>query len=236
MRMANGADQPCWVWGNGALGYRNLLSPGISLLSPGEAAPRQLASGAGWAWPTFSPDGGRMAYSAQDAAGTWWVYVGPADGSVEATLHAEGKGPIWGPTGLLAWTGCDSGGACGIFADNPDDDQPPTILTASLNDIGLNWSPNGGSLVYMSNFSGDWDIYLVNLAGGVVEIAPDPDNPASDGLPVWAPNGSGIAFVSNRDGVWGVYLMGPNGEDPHKIVTLGPNLPNWTAQRLSWTP
>ena len=88
----------------------------------------------------------------------------------------------------------------------------------------------------MSNFSGDWDIYLLSIAGGIVELAPDSDNPASDGLPAWAPNGSGIAFVSNRDGTWGIYLMGPNGEDPHKILTLGPNLPNWTSQRLSWAP
>ncbi len=236
IKMVNGADQPCWVWGSGALGYRNLLSPGISLLGPGESTPRQLASGAGLAWPTFSPDGSRMAYAAQDAVGTWWVYVGPTDGSVEATVHAEGKNPIWGPTGLLAWTGCDSGGACGIFVDNPDDDQPPGRLTASINDIGLNWAPNGQLLTYMSNFSGDWDIYLLSITGGIVELAPDPDNPASDGLPAWAPNGSGIAFVSNRDGGWGVYLMGPNGEDPHKIITLGPNMPGWTNQRISWSP
>ena len=48
------------------MGYRNLLSPGISLLAPGQAAPRQLAVDAGAAWPTFSPDGNRMAYAAQD--------------------------------------------------------------------------------------------------------------------------------------------------------------------------
>jgi tetratricopeptide (TPR) repeat protein len=233
MRMAGGADQPCWVWGSGALGYRDLLSPGVSLLAPGEAAPRQLVAGAGRAWPTFSPDGGRMAYAARDAAGTWQIYVAPTDGSAEPQVHAEGKGPVWGPTGLLAWTGCEPGGACGIFADNPDDDQPPTRLSASINDIGLNWSPDGGNLAYMSNHTGDWEVYLVSTAGGFARLT---DDLASDGLPAWAPNGSGLAFVSNRDGVWGIYLMGPNGEDPHKILTLGPNLPNWTAQRLSWAP
>jgi tetratricopeptide (TPR) repeat protein len=236
MRMANGADQPCWIWSSGALGYRDLLSPGISLLVPGEATSRQLVAGAGLGWPTLSPDGSRVAYAAQGTAGTWQIYIAPTDGSVEPTLHAEGQGPVWGPTGLVAWTGCDSGGACGILVDNPDDDHPPTRLTASINDVGLNWAPNGELLVYMSNFSGDWDIYLLSIAGGIVELAPDSDNPASDGLPAWAPNGSGIAFVSNRDGTWGIYLMGPNGEDPHKILTLGPNLPNWTFQRLSWAP
>jgi TolB protein len=192
-----------------------------------------LAVDAGAAWPTFSPDGNRIAYAAQDAGGTWQIYVGPTDGSVEPSIHAEGKGPVWGPTGLLAWTGCEASGMCGIFADNPDDDQPPNRLTASINDIGLNWHPGGQSLAYMSDVTGNWDIYLLSITGNISLLT---DDPASDGLPAWAPNGSSIAFASNRDGNWGLYLMGPGGEDPHKILTLGPNLPNWTNERISWAP
>jgi len=232
-RMASGGDQPSWHPGSGAVGYRNLLSPGIALMVPGEAAPRQLVTGAGLSWPTFSPDGSRLAYAAQDAAGTWQIFVGPTDGSTEAGVHAAGQGPVWGPTGLLAWTGCDGSGACGIMVDNPDDDQAPTRLTASMNDIGLNWSPNGELLAYMSNVTDNWQVYLLSITGGVVVLT---DSPGSDGLPAWAPDGSGLAFVSNRDGTWGIYLMGPNGQDPHKILTLGPSLPNWTTQRLSWAP
>jgi len=233
VRMAGGADQPWWLAGSGVLGYRNLLSPGISLLRPGEAAPLQLAAGIGLAWPTFSPDGSRMAYAAQDAAGTWQITIVPLDGSAEPRVHATGKGPAWGPTGLLAWTGCDPGGTCGIFVDNPDDDQPPTRLTASADDVGLSWAPNGGLLAYMSDVTGNWEIYLLSITGGVAVLTNDP---ASDGLPAWAPDGSGLAFVSDRDGTWGVYLMGPNGENPHKIMALGPSLPDWTTQRLSWAP
>jgi tetratricopeptide (TPR) repeat protein len=233
IRMAAGADQPNWLWGSGALGYRDLLSPGISLLGPGETTPRQLAAGAGATWPTFSPDGGRMAYAAPDSAGTWQITITPLDGSAEPRVHAAGQGPAWGPTGLLAWTGCDASGNCGIIVDNPDDDQPPTRLTGSINDIGLNWAPNGEMLAYMSNVTGNWEIYLLSITGGVVVLT---DEPASDGLPAWAPDGSSLAFASNRDGTWGLYLMRPNGEDPHKILTLGPSLPNWTVQRLSWAP
>ncbi len=233
VRMAEGADQPCWMGSSGALGYRNLLSPGISLLVPGEATPRQLISGTGVGWPTFSPDGGRMAYAARDVAGEWQVYIAPTDGSAEPQVHATGQGPVWGPNGWLAWTGCEAGGDCGIFMDNPDDDQPPSRKTASINDIGLNWDPNGGLLAYMSDITGNWEVYLLSTGGGVVALT---DDPASDGLPVWSPDGSSIAFASNRDGSWGLYLMDPNGENPHKILTLGPSLPRWTTQRLSWAP
>jgi tetratricopeptide (TPR) repeat protein len=233
LRMVSAADQPNWMWSGGGLGYRDLSTPGIALLSPGNPTPRVLASGAGWAWPTFSPDGGRVAFAAQNTGGTWQVFIAPVDGSTLARIHADGRNPAWGPTGLLAWTGCDATGACGIFVDNPDDDQAPTRMTASSNDIGLAWAPGGAALAYMSDVTGNWDIYLLSVSGGVSLLT---DDPSADGLPAWAPDGSGIAFVSNRDGAWGVYLMGPNGEDPHKILTLGPNLPNWTAQRLSWVP
>jgi len=233
VKMAAGAEQPSWLWGTGTLAYRDLLSPGISLLATEGAAPQQLLSGAGMAWPTFSPDGNRIAYAKKDASGTWQIYIAPRDGSAEPVVHAEGKGPTWGHNGWLAWTGCEASGNCGILVDNPDDDQSPIRLSGSENDIGLNWSPDGGNLTYMSNHTGNWEIYLVSTGGGFVQLT---DDPASDGLPVWAPDGSGLAFVSNRDGDWGIYLMKPNGEDPHKILDLGPSLPDWTLQRLSWAP
>jgi TolB protein len=140
---------------------------------------------------------------------------------------------VWGPNGWLAWHGCETGGACGIIIDNPDDDQPPRRLSSGTNDIGLNWSPDGSNLVYMSNHTGNWEVYQAGVAGGFTQLT---DDPGADGLPAWAPDGSALAFVSNRDGAWGIYLMGPDGEDPHKILDLGPNLPDWTEQRLSWGP
>lgn len=233
VRMAAGADQPCWLGASGALGYRNLLAGGISLLVPGEDVPRRVASGIGLSWPTFSPDGTRLAYAEQDAGGTWRIIIASTDGTLTPTAHAKGRNPAWGPTGLLAWTGCDTDGECGIFVDNPDDDQPAVRLTGSINDIGLNWAPDGGSLVYMSNVTGNWDLFRLGVGGGVVQLTTDPSN---EGLPVWSPDGSGLAFVSDREGLWAIYLMGPNGENPRKALVLGPSLPDWTSQRLSWAP
>jgi len=232
VRAVSGGTQPCWMWGGGALGYRNLTVPGVALVSPETGNVRQLTSGGGESWPTFSPDGTRMAYAAQDASGAWWIYIVPLDGSAEPGLLANGRRPAWGPTGLLAWTGCGADGNCGIFVDNPDDEQPPTRLSANANDIAVNWAPDGGSLVYMSNHTGDWEVYLVTLTGVFSRLTNSPES--DDGLPAWAPNGSAIAFVSNREGNWSIYLMDPNGENPRKIITLGPSLPDWTSQRISW--
>ncbi len=235
LQMASDADQPVWMWNSDALGYRDRLAPGISLLPSLQAAPQRLAAGAGLAWPTFSPDGQRMAYAARDEAGFWQIFLRPTEGSAEPQLHAAGWGPAWGPTGLLAWTGCEpsNGETCGIFIDNPDDDQPGTRVSGNSSDVALSWSPGGNQLAYMSDHTGNWDIYIYNLEGGFQVLT---DHPASDGLPAWSPDGSAIAFVSNRDGAWSIYLMQPGGEDPRQVISLGPNYPNWTQQRLSWAP
>jgi tetratricopeptide (TPR) repeat protein len=235
LKMASSADQPIWMWNSDALGYRDRLSPGISLLPSLQSPPLQLAAGAGLAWPTFSPDGRRMAYAALDAGGVWQIHIAPTDGSAEPSPHAAGRGPAWGPTGLLAWTGCEAGNAeaCGIFIDNPEDDQPPNRVSGNISDVALSWSPGGNKVAYMSDHTGNWEIYTYDLGGGFQVLT---DDPASDGLPAWSPDGSAIAFVSNRNGDWGIYLMQPGGEDPRKVISLGPSLPNWTLQRLSWAP
>ena len=235
VQMASGADQPVWMWNSDALGYRDRLLPGLSLVPSLEAEPLQLIAGGGLAWPTFSPDGQRMAYAERDAAGVWQIKVRPTDGSVEPTQRAEGWGPAWGPGGLLAWTGCEpeNGEACGIFVDNPNDEQPGTRVSGSANDIALSWSPGGNQLAYMSDHTGNWEVYIYDLSGGFQVLT---DDPAADGLPAWSPDGSAIAFVSNRGGAWGIYLMQPGGEDPRQVISLGPNFPNWTEQRLSWAP
>ncbi|MEA3376091.1 MAG: hypothetical protein U9R72_07845 [Chloroflexota bacterium] len=235
VEMASAADQPFWMWNRDALGYRDRLSPGLSLLPSLDAAPQQLLAGAGLAWPTFSPDGRRVAYAELDAGGAWQIKIAPTDGSADPQRHAAGRAPAWGPTGLLAWTGCEpeDADACGIFIDNPDDSEPGNRVSASASDINVSWSPGGNQLAYMSDHTGNWEIYIYDLGGGFRQLT---DDPASDGLPAWSPDGSAIAFVSDRDGAWGIYLMGPGGEDPRPVISLGPNLPSWTVQRLSWAP
>ncbi|MGD1991645.1 MAG: tetratricopeptide repeat protein [Anaerolineae bacterium] len=233
IRMAGGADQPSWQWNTNRLIYRNRLSPGISVIQPGGAAATLLAD-SGAAWPTFSPDGNRYAYAARDADGYWQVYIARTDGSSEPVVHAPGWGPAWGPTGLLAWTGCEAeGSTCGIFVDNPDDDQPPNRLTGSINDGGIHWAPGGDLLAYMSNHAGSWDIYLLSVSGGVAIVT---DETSVEALPAWAPDGSGLAFLSYREDSWGIYLVEPSGENVRKIIDLGSEMPNWENQRLSWGP
>lgn len=232
-RIAQGADQPSWRWSGGRLIYRDRRAPGITLLQP-DGSRVLLRAGADAAWPTLSPDGTRYAYAAPDGAGVWHIYIARTDGTGTPIAVAPGWGPSWGPTGLIAWTGCEAdGSACGIYVDHPDDPQPPVRLTGSAHDTGLHWAPGGDQLLYMSDHTGNWDLYLLGVGGGVQVLL---STAAIEGLPAWSPDGSTIAFLSYRDNTWGLYLMQPDGGHLRPLLRLGAEMPNWPNQRLSWAP
>lgn len=83
-------------------------------------------------------------------------------------------------------------------------------------------SPDGTMVAYASNQTGNFDIWVVDIASGrTLQLT---DDPASDRLPAWFPDGSAIAFVSDRSGTTGIWtttrlggpavLLAPDASDP----------------------
>ncbi len=88
--------------------------------------------------------------------------------------------------------------------------------------------PINHALVFVSNRSGNDEIYTLGIDSTVTNIS---NNPASDTSPSWSPDGNRVAFVSNRDGNDEIYVMNADGSN---VVRLTDNpatesSPVWAA-------
>lgn len=228
-----GGSQPAWRPGAPELAYR-VAGKSINVYNIATDEDRKLISNPTAAWPSWSPHGDRLAYAAKDSTDSWRVYIVPVDGSEEPRVVAAGWAPLWGPRDALAYTGCGAGGVCGIFIIYPDEvGVPPVKMTNDRNDTAVAWSPDGQNLAYMSTYSGNGDVFVLNVSGGITQLTNDP---AEDGWPAWAPDGSGLLFASKRSGKWGLWLMNLDGSNQRLALTLSDRSPNWMNERIDWAP
>lgn len=106
------------------------------------------------------------------------------------------------------------------------------------------FTPDGEAIAYVSDRTGNYDIYLKQVAGG-----PDlnlTNNPADDIQPSVSPDGGSIAFVSTRESTTQVVYKNPTssltggdiwvmptfGGTPRKIAEEG-NFPAWSPDNRS---
>ncbi len=71
-------------------------------------------------------------------------------------------------------------------------------------------------IAFVSDRSGNWDIYLVAPNGeGVTQLT---DHPSVDSDPDWPADGRQIAFRSRRDGSSDIFVMGADGSQPINLI------------------
>ncbi len=184
-------------------------------------------------YPTWSPDGTQIAYTAyRSDKEEWYIYI--YDLKAQTTKQVRpGQWPNWGPTGLLAMTTCLDKNHCGIYLYNPQNGQL-SKLTASPQDRAPAWSPDGKLLVYMSDISKvSFNLYVVDINGYVWQVT---RNISTDAMPVWSPDGSTIAYVTNHKYDWTIYLTPPRGkyEEKQRVAVLGAESAEWTHFRIQW--
>lgn len=97
------------------------------------------------------------------------------------------------------------------------------------------WSPDGNTLAYHSNVSGNFDIWIKQLGSGDA-LNRTTDHPGVDQFPSWSPDGSQIAFWSDREG-GGYFTMSALAGRPRKVSSAGRlGKAQWSsdAQRLGY--
>jgi TolB protein len=86
-----------------------------------------------------------------------------------------------------------------------------TLVEGTWNNFGPNWSPDGKFIVFLSNRSGNVDLWVVSAAGGeprqLTDFSTDENNPE------WSRDGAFVYFMSSHDAapfsdVWKVPVAG----------------------------
>jgi Tol biopolymer transport system component len=196
--------------------------------------------------PFWAPDGVRFVYdSLHEGKGIFNLYINGLDTRVDNIVSHSGMGiiatsPVWMQDDFLAFTGCDywpggAGGAnCGIYR-MPSWGGAPSILQRG--NLTMRPTDNHASdLLYMSQESGDWEVYVMpNRGGSGRNLSNSPSS--NDGLGTFSPDGKLVAFASSRGGGWAVWMIKLNGTGLTKLFDLpAPLTADWTEEHISWGP
>jgi len=77
-------------------------------------------------------------------------------------------------------------------------------------------SRDGREILYQSNRSGTWQLYVLDVATHASRALTREGN---NNLPDWSSDGSAIAFVSDRDRNEEIYVMNRDGTAPRRLTT-----------------
>jgi Tol biopolymer transport system component len=118
--------------------------------------------------PAWRPDGGHIAYAAQDAQGNWDIWVISADGSQSYRLTTDAQmetNPLWSPDGNYIAYKVAPNKAYNLTIENFIDvtggfENPTYRIWDGIKSIQMNeWSPDGNFITYtaeaITNASGE---------------------------------------------------------------------------------
>jgi len=120
-------------------------------------------------------------------------------------------------TALAAGPGCRNGYQSGLFELDFAAKQVIKLTHDDFDNLNAVWSPDGQKIAFVSDRSGNWDIWIMKADG--TDLKPLTHQTSEDRFPAWSPDGKRIVFASNRSGNWDIWVMNPDGADLKQMTT-----------------
>ena len=179
------------------------------------------------AHPSWSPDGGRIAFISNRNGGNYQIYVMDSNGKNlrRLTRGVRDWFPAWSPDGqTIAFEGFgaeepflkihvvapDGTNWQRLGADVPSSDRHPTWSPDSRRIAFVSWREGEGSEIYVMDADGRHSTRLTF-------------NDVSDRQPAWSPGGDKIAFCSNDNQDFGardfeIFVMDADGKNRRQLT------------------
>lgn len=192
-------------------------------------------------WPTWSPDGTRIAFES-DVTGLGDIWVVNTDGSGLQRLTmdplpavVQDADPAWSPDGSRIAFSSNREGYYAIWTMRPDGTDLRRISPQDgYSDLEPAWSPTGARIALLRvGADNEWDIWVMNNDGsGAVRHA----QPGRQRAPSWRADGNLLTYSSqSRSGEpWQVWTMSFAGTDVVQQTPdsfTGGHRPVWLRRR-----
>ncbi|MGH7669230.1 MAG: DPP IV N-terminal domain-containing protein, partial [Gemmatimonadaceae bacterium] len=180
----------------------------------------------------FSPDGKRLAFTAQ-YAGRDVLYVFNVDkrqpiARLDHLPFESVTNPSWSPDGKrLAFSG-NHGGITDLCIVDADGRNLQRLTNDKYAELQPAWSPDGRTIAFVTDRGPDasfallrfpdWRIALYDLGSRTIRLLP---GQAGRNLnPQWSPDGSAIAYISDRTGTANLFLYRLTNQEHYQLTNL----------------
>jgi TolB protein len=169
--------------------------------------------------PKYSPDGTRILF-ASNHSGRWALWTIPSAGGEPAKIGPDAPGEVfngrWSPDGTRIGMHVDFEAGKHFVAVLDVASGTVTRLTTEGAEALVDWSPDGRELTYVSDRTGQPDIWVVPATGGAPrQLTVDV---RADFGPTYSPDGRWIAYASMRGGQQDLWVIPAAGGESRRVT------------------